>query len=34
MTLFDPDPLVTYSFRGARTAPVDAAQFSEDSDEE
>ena len=30
MTLFDPDPLVTYSFRGARTAPVDAAQFSEE----
>jgi hypothetical protein len=30
MTLFDPDPLVTYSFRGARTAPVEAAQFSEE----
>ena len=30
MTLVDPDPLVTYSFRGARTAPVEAAQFSEE----
>ncbi len=32
MTLADPDPLVTYSFRGARTAPVDAAKFSEDEE--
>jgi len=30
MTLVDPNPLVTYSFRGARTAPVEAAQFSEE----
>jgi hypothetical protein len=30
MTFFEPDPGVTYSFRGARTAPVEAAQFSEE----
>ena len=30
MTLVDPDRWSTYSFRGARTAPVEAAQFSEE----
>jgi hypothetical protein len=30
MTFVEPDPGVTYSFRGARTAPVEAAQFSEE----
>ena len=30
MTLVDPDRCATYSFRGARTAPIEAAQFSEE----
>jgi hypothetical protein len=30
MTFVEPDPGVTYSFRGARTAPVEAAQFSDE----
>jgi hypothetical protein len=30
MTLVDPERWSTYSFRGARTAPVEAAQFSEE----
>jgi hypothetical protein len=32
MTLVDPDRWSTYSFRGARTAPVEAAKFSEDEE--
>jgi len=30
MTWFDPDPDANFSFRGARTAPGDAAKFSEE----